>query len=121
MDDESVIPPDEEIKKRLFNSPSPKKTARQDGENDRGTHSSRRAGGRRRSKKPKKAGFRMSLLAVMLFLLLCAAALIITLQPNDSWRKISWKKAQEGEYMYEAICTGHLVFGARVFCALMRA
>ena len=94
MDDERVIPPDEELKKRLFSSPSPDKTAREREGEPREEQSSGR--GEKRKRKPRKGGFRLSVLAVMLFLLLCALALVVTLHPDDSWRQITWKKAQEG-------------------------
>ena len=94
MDDERVIPPDEELKKRLFSSPSPDKTAREREVEPREEQS--RGRGEKRKRKPRKAGFRLSVLAVMLFLLLCALALVVTLHPDDSWRQITWKKAQEG-------------------------
>ena len=36
----------------------------------------------------------------MLFLLLCAVALVVTLNPDDSWRQITWEKVQEGKNMH---------------------
>ena len=101
-DTESVIPPDEELRKRLFSSPSPNKRARDDEEDERGPGKQARngRGGARSKRKPRKAGFRLSLLAVMLFLLLCAVALVVTLNPDDSWRQITWEKVQEGTNMH---------------------
>jgi hypothetical protein len=100
-DAESVIPTDEELRKRLFSTPSPNKTARESEEDDRaaGKRPSNGRGARPR-RKPRKAGFRLNLPAVMLFLLLCAFALVAALHPDDdSWRKITWDRAKEGKNM----------------------
>ena len=98
-DTERVIPTDDELRKRLFSTPSPNKTARESEEDDRaaGKRPSNGRGARPRRKR-RKAGFRLSLLAVMLFLLLCAFALVAALNPDDdSWRKITWDRAKEGK------------------------
>ena len=102
MDDERVIPPDEQLRKRLFATPSPNKTASED-EGDDIEAVERPSNGKgprpEKRRREKKAGFGLSLLAVMLFLVLCALALAVTLHPNASWREITWEKAQEGKSM----------------------
>ena len=101
MEDESVIPPDEELRKRLFSTPTSNKTTKEDEEDERAARKQASNGkGARTKRKPRKAGFRLSLLAVMLFLLLCALALILSLHPDDSWRQITWEKVQEGKNVH---------------------
>ena len=101
-DGESVIPSDEELRKRLFDSPSPDERDKIDEEAERRPESQSMSGrsSPRRKRKPRKAGFRLGLLAVMLFLLLCALALVVTLHPDDSWRQITWEKIQEGAIQF---------------------
>ena len=96
-DQEEVIPPDEELRKRLFSSPSPDKDSQIKG-GDEGERIRREGRGINGAKtRGRRAGFRLSLLAVMLFLMLCALALIVTLHFNDRWEWITWREAQEGK------------------------
>lgn len=97
MDEEEVIPPDEELRKRLFSSPSPEKDSQvKRGDEERKAKRKERGNGGK-TRKIRKAGFRLSLLAVMLFLMLCALALVVTLHFNDRWQWITWREAQEGK------------------------
>ena len=99
MGDEDVLPPDEELRKRLFSSPtSPEINSKTEGgDEEGGSKETDRGNGPKTEKNRGKSGFRLSFLAVMLFLVLCAIALVVTLHFNDNWRQITWKEAQEGK------------------------
>ena len=103
MDDEEPIPPDVELKKRLFNSPdkNSERAGREDGE--RSNERPHRKGSRAKSRNPR-AGFRLSVLGVLLFLLLCALALAITLHFNEQWKQITWEEAKEGRHHQRTLC-----------------
>jgi hypothetical protein len=116
--DEEVIC-DEELRKRLFSSPTPEKTSNEVG-GDEGERGKRRSDAKvsRTKRKTRRAGFRLSSLTVMLFLVLCALALFVTLHFNNHWRQITWKEFQKGAGQFfsnEPLNGGHqkaqLLFG----------
>lgn len=94
MDDE-VLPPDGELKKRLFSSPSPENDSKATERDERERNKERDASAVKRNN--RRTGFRLSILGVMLFLVLCALALAITLNFNGNWRQITWEEVQEGK------------------------
>ena len=98
--DEEVIC-DDELRKRLFTSPTPDKTSKEDG-GDEGGRGKGRSNGKvsRTKRKSRRAGFRLSSLGVMLFLVLCALALFVTLHFNGYWRQITWKEFQKSRLTY---------------------
>lgn len=101
MDDEEPIPPDAELKKRLFNSPGSVEKSQTPREEEGGRSKGRgHHGGRGPSKakrKKPKPGFRLGVFGVLLFLLLCALALVVTLQFNDDWKETTFEEVKAGK------------------------
>lgn len=101
MDDEQPIPPDAELKKRLFNSPSSVEKSQTSREEEGGRSKGRgHHGGRgtsRAKRRQPKPGFRLGVLGVLLFLLLCALALVVTLQFNNDWKETTLEEVKAGK------------------------
>lgn len=112
MDDEreNAIPSDEELRKRLFSSPSPDKASGTEEEDEEGIikESGHEKAAKSERKRRRRAGVRLGSLAVMLFLVLCASTLLFTLHFNDHWRQITWIEVQEGVdsiLFYTTVCS----------------
>ena len=101
MDDEQPIPPDAELKKRLFNSPSSVEKSQTSREEEGGRSKGRgHHGGRgtsRAKRRQPKPGFRLGVFGVLLFLLLCALALVVTLQFNNDWKETTLEEVKAGK------------------------
>ena len=96
MDDEEPIPPDGELRKRLFNSPVEHESSKEEANQFKGRKKERKRDKEEKKTKRKKQSFGLGGFGVLLFLILCALSLAITLQFNQQWREITWEQAKKG-------------------------